>query len=186
MRAERERDVFYTVGHSNRGADALVALLASAAIGALIDVRRFPSSRMNPQFNRGPLGAELARRGIDYAWRGETLGGRREHGERATPRGLAAALRGYAAHMEGESFLAAIDELVARGRTERLALLCAERDPMRCHRSLIADHLVLLRGLSVLHLVEIGAILEHVPHPDARVAGGRLVYGGATQLTLGL
>ena len=64
--------------------------------------------------------------------------------------------------------------------------MCAERDPAHCHRSLIADYLVIVRGLTVHHLIEIGTSIEHVPHPHARRVDDRLVYEGGTQMPLGL
>ena len=84
----------YTAGHSNRYLTELLSLLEAAGIDTLVDVRRYPSSRRNPQFNEGTLRNSLRSSGIDYAWEGEALGGRRELPTKPEP--LSPQVRGHA------------------------------------------------------------------------------------------
>lgn len=175
----------YTVGHGSRSIEEFVALLAQAKIRLLVDVRAYPRSRRYPHFGYGPLGARLATAGIDYEWRGKALGGMRRGGDESRHPGLREpTFRAYAEHMHGEAFGAASARLLADGQRERLCLMCAERDPAQCHRSLIADWLV-VHGARVLHLVEPGEARPHVLHPALSVEQGVLRYaGGAAQREL--
>jgi uncharacterized protein (DUF488 family) len=157
-----------TVGHGARPIEALLAVLRQASVTVLIDIRRFPGSRRHPQFARETLTATVTGAGIGYEWQGEALGGRRSR----TPHSRHTALReaafgGYADHMDGEMFRAAVDALVARARVERPAVMCAETVWWRCHRMLVADAL-LLRGASVVHLLDVGRRQPHRLHPTLR------------------
>jgi uncharacterized protein (DUF488 family) len=168
----------WTIGHSTRPIDAFIALLHSQQIELLIDVRRFPGSRMHPQFNSAALATSLAGAGIAYRPAPE-LGGRR------TPRRDScntawrnASFRGYADHMETAEFGAALERLVADAVKQRTAVMCAEAVWWQCHRSLIADALK-ARGVQVLHILDGPKIAEHPYTAAARVVDGRLEYGGA-------
>lgn len=142
----------FTVGHSNRAVDAFCDLLAAHGIERLVDVRRFPRSRHNPQFDRDALAAALAGRGVEYAHR-PGLGGRRGVRAGSINQGWRnPGFRGYADYMQGELFgheIAALADAAARRRN---AVMCAEAVPWRCHRWLIADAL-LIRGRSVRHIL---------------------------------
>jgi uncharacterized protein (DUF488 family) len=157
-----------TVGHGARPIEAFIAVLADASVDVLIDIRRFPGSRRHPQFGRERLAAELARAGIGYEWHGESLGGRRSRQPNSRHTALRhAAFGGYADHMDGVAFRAAVEALAARAATQRLALMCAETLWWHCHRMLVADALM-LRGVPVEHLLDVGRRQEHRLHPTLR------------------
>lgn len=176
------RGTVFSVGHSTRSADELVALLRDAGVGTLADVRRFPASRRHPHFAREALAATLASAGIRYVWLGEGLGGRQPEtlGPEASPnRGWTEpAFRRYADAMTTPRFRAAFAELEALARDAPTAFLCAERPWWRCHRRLVADRLV-ARGWRVVHLVDPGRSTVHTLSEWARVgADGELTYPG--------
>ena len=175
----------YTVGHSNRTLPELVAILLGGGIEALVDVRAHPGSRRNPQFNQAPLRAALAQAGIDYRWAGEHLGGMRKATANSPHRALASNIRGYAEHMHSDAFRDAVEELQQLADRAQACIMCAERDPASCHRSLIADHL-LCAGDSVTHLLGAASRTEHRLHPAARLTDAGLVYDRRTQASLDL
>ena len=181
-RAKRTADaVAWTVGHGTRTTAELAALLRAVDVDRVIDVRRFPSSRHNPQFARRRLAAELPALGLTYDWRGGALGGRRPSGAEARdPVWRNAAFRAYAAYMGSMAFRIALAELEAEIATgQRVAILCAETLWWRCHRRLIADALV-LDGIEVRHLIAHGPGQPHRTHPGLRRDQmGRLTYDGA-------
>lgn len=173
----------YTAGHSNRSIGDLIALLEEAGVHALVDVRAFPRSRRWPQFNRDALAGSLAARAIGYAWRGEALGGFRKPAADSPHVALSDAFRGFADHMATAAFAQAIAALLAEAARAPTAVMCAERLPADCHRSLIADALI-ARGASVVHLIEPGKREPARLSPAARVDRGCLVYDGELQRRL--
>ena len=140
----------YTIGHGVRPIDELVETLNEAHVQTLVDVRRFPASRRNPQFNQGPLEEALDAAGIDYRHAVE-LGGRRsgEPGEERFPCIRVAAFRSYAARMTTPQWQAALDREL---RQPAPCFMCAETVWWRCHRRLIAE-LLRVRGEQVVHLL---------------------------------
>jgi uncharacterized protein (DUF488 family) len=172
----------YTVGHGNRTVEELIATLTGARVTRLVDVRAYPRSKRHPHFGYGPLGARLAAAGIFYDWRGKALGGMRRAGDEAHHPGLREPLlRAYAEYMRSDAFLGSAGEALARAGGETLCLMCAERDPAQCHRSLIADWLA-LHGARVVHLIAPGEAREHTLHPALRFEHGVLRYTrGAAQ-----
>jgi uncharacterized protein (DUF488 family) len=157
-----------TVGHGARTIDQLVAVLHDGGIGRVADVRRYPGSRRHPQFGREALEVSMSGAGIAYEWHGDALGGRRTR----LPASRHTALRvpafaGYADHMDGADFRAAVDGLVARARADQIAIMCAETVWWQCHRMLVADALT-LRGAQVVHLLDVGRRQPHRPHPTLR------------------
>jgi uncharacterized protein (DUF488 family) len=168
----------FTLGHSTRTTEELLALLAEHGIEVLVDVRRYPGSRRHPQFSREALSASLASAGIAYVHE-PGLGGRRA-ARPGSPHTAwrVEAFRGYADYMETPEFQAALDRLIRRGAERRTAILCAEAVPWRCHRRLISDALV-ARGIEVLHILGPRRADPHELDPNARVLpGGGLVYSG--------
>jgi uncharacterized protein (DUF488 family) len=168
--------VIWTVGHSNQPVAGLMALLVEAGIEALVDVRRYPMSRRNPQFNRDRLAATLTELGIDYR-HCEALGGRR------TPRpdSINTALhneqfRGYADYMATAEFEAALADVTTLAEQKRVAIMCAEALPWNCHRSLVSD-LLTARGFEVVHLMDAGS-RPHAMTATARVNGQGVTYPG--------
>jgi uncharacterized protein (DUF488 family) len=174
----------WTIGHSTRGVEELIAALRAHQIGVLCDVRSFPSSARYPQFNREPLETNLREAGISYTQLGKALGGYRKKTRPDSPHTAlrSAGFRNYADHMESAEFAEGIEELLKLAEDKRVALMCAERLWWRCHRSLISDYLAGLRGVEVIHILDEKKTEPHRLHRTARVAEGRLVYDvGETQ-----
>ncbi len=165
----------HTVGHGTRPLEELVAMLRQAGVETLVDVRRFPGSRRNPQFGRLPLGQALAAAGIRYRHEPE-LGGRRvdEPGEERFGCIRVAAFRAYAARMATPAWQEALASALAEPAP---AFLCAETAWTRCHRRLIAELLV-ARGHEVRHLVRPGRSERHVRWELAEASDGRLYLCG--------
>ncbi len=168
----------WTIGHSVRPADELVEMLKRARIGRLVDVRRFPASRRHPQFNREALEQRLADEGIGYRWAGEALGGRRKPHPGSPNGGLRnASFRAYADYMASAEFKAGASELIDEARGTRLAIMCAEHHPSRCHRRLIADWLS-VHGVEVTHLIEPDRTEAHHMTPGGVPSEGGVAYPG--------
>lgn len=173
---------FTTIGHSDRGLDEFLGMLRAAQVGLVADVRAFPRSRANPAFDIDRLPQELARVQIGYR-HFPALGGRRPQ-QAGIDEGINALWRvrsfhNFADHALGEDFAAALAELVRLGARRRLALMCAEAVWWRCHRRIIADHL-LLNGHAVDHLLAPGRTEPAAPTPGARrTAAGKVVYPAA-------
>lgn len=165
-----------TVGHGRLPGQRLAGLLAEAGVDVLVDVRRQPFSRRNPQFGRDRLAATLQDAGIAYEW-WEILGGRRAAQEDSPNRGVRdEQLRGYADHLATEAARQAVAELVRRSAAQHMAVACAEGDWRRCHRQLLADALAVGHGVAVRHLDHEGIAHAHEPHPSARVDRGVVVW----------
>jgi len=179
--------ILYTIGHGNRAVEDFTALLQSARIDCLVDVRAYPRSRRNPQFTRMALDPVLKAHAIQYVWEGAPLGGmRRPHVESPHLALADAAHRGYADHMASAEFQSALDRLIAIGDTRATAFMCAETNPEHCHRSFIADALM-ARGIDVLHLMGPHDVRAHRLREGARLnREGQLVYDACVQLGLAL
>jgi uncharacterized protein (DUF488 family) len=168
--------VVYTVGHSNVPVEQLLLTLLAAQIELLVDVRQFPMSRRNPQFNHDTLAATLAEHGIDYRHIVE-LGGRRPVRPDSPNTGLRhPAFRGYADYMATDAFQQALQQLIELAAARRCAIMCAEAVPWRCHRSLISDALV-ARGVRVVHLIG-DKQRPHTLSSYARLNGAQVTYPG--------
>ena len=169
----------YTVGHGTATADEFVALLRGAGIEAIADVRTAPGSRRNPQFGSGEMRSWLADAGIGYHHY-KALGGWRK--PRADSPNLAlrnAAFRGYADYMLTDAFAAAVDELLGQMQAHVTAVMCSESVWWRCHRRLLADYLVLVRGWEILDLMHDGRALPHVLTAGVRLQGRYVYYDAA-------
>src|SRR5437762_6763481 len=163
-----ENTRLYTVGHGARPVEALLAVLGATGVDLVVDIRRFPGSRRHPQFGRERLADALAAAGIGYDWQGDALGGRRPRSDRSRHIALReAGFAGYADHMGGPQFRAAVDVLIDRAARRRLAVMCAETVWWHCHRMLVADAAV-LRGTGVVHLIEVGRSQPHRLSPTVR------------------
>jgi hypothetical protein len=141
LRKVNETYTIYSIGHSTRSFEELVELLKAFGIQALADVRRFPTSKKNPHFDREFLEEQLPSRGIEYFWLGDLLGGYRDGG--------------YERYTETEGFRRGLFELEELAREKPTCFMCAEKLYFRCHRRFIADELV-KRGWCVLHIIEPG------------------------------
>ncbi len=177
----------YSIGHGNRLIDDFTALLKSARIECLVDVRAYPRSRRNPQFARMMLDPALKANSIHYVWEGAPLGGmRRPHVESPHLALTDAAHRGYADHMATSDFQEALTRLIAFGDARPTAFMCAETHPEHCHRSFIADAL-LARDVEVMHLIGLHDVRTHALREGARLEPrGQVVYDACVQLGLGL
>ncbi len=167
----------YTIGHSTRSLDELVAALEAHGIRTLVDIRSFPMSRRMPHFNRESLEVELPAHGIAYVWMKE-LGGRRKKILKDSPNtGLRNdSFRNYADHMLTEEFARAVERLLEIAADSNTAIMCAERVYFQCHRMLVSDYLT-AHGHMVLHIDDDKRPLrEHKLMAEARLVDGRLLY----------
>lgn len=181
---KRNARAIYTIGHGSRPLDELIALLKGFGVNCLVDVRAFPGSRRHPHFGRAELERSLPAAGIDYAWEGEALGGRRRPRPGSPHQALRnASFRAYADHMQTAGFAAGIEGLLKRAARERVAVMCAERLPWQCHRYMIADYLV-AHGVTVLHVIDDAPPREHQLRSEARVQDGQLIYDRGQQFGL--
>jgi uncharacterized protein (DUF488 family) len=176
----------FTVGHGTLPQEEFAALVRAAGIDDVVDVRAHPSSRRNPQYGRDVMARWLGDGGLGYEWV-PALGGRRAGGR--TSRHVALrndAFRAYADHMETAEFRAGIEHLVRDHPPDTTAIMCSESVWWRCHRRLIADHLVLVRELDVVHLMHDGRRTPHGVTDGARRDGDHVAYDVGATPVLGL
>lgn len=164
-----------TVGHSNRSIEEFLNILRAHGVELLADVRTVPKSRYNPQFNRDTLPASLLAVGIAYAHL-PGLGGLRHPRKDSPNTGWRNdSFRGYADYMQTPEFEQSLAELITLEAGRRVAIMCAEAVPWRCHRSMIADALT-ARGIPVAHLMSAAKSQPHKLTSFARVEDGRVSY----------
>jgi uncharacterized protein (DUF488 family) len=169
-------NVVHTIGHSTRTIETLFALLKSHAIELLVDVRRWPASKRHPQFNREQLAASLKENGIDYLWRGDLGGFRKPAPDSPNAGWKVGAFRAYADFMLTPEFETIMKEVEPLAVSRRIAIMCAEAVPWRCHRQLLADAFV-VRGRAVRHIMDDGCH-EHKLPSFARPEGAQIFYRG--------
>lgn len=164
-----------TIGHSNRPIEQFIDLLRANDVQCLLDIRTVPRSRHNPQFNRDTLPATLAEAGIGYR-HVAGLGGLR-HARADSPNGAwrNASFRGYADYMQTGEFRENVDMVADLAQRTNCVLMCAESVPWRCHRSLVADALV-VRGIAVEHIISGARRKPHTITPFAVVDGLGITY----------
>lgn len=167
--------MLFTVGHSTRSLDELVRLLKAWGIGLVVDVRTAPRSRRKPQFNAEALADDFPAHGIAYLRMPELGGWRKPRADSPNTAWRLDSFRGYADYMQTEAFERALDGLRRLGRERRLAVMCAEAVPWRCHRSLIADALA-AQGEDVRHVTSEARAEPHRMTPFALVRDGRVTY----------
>jgi uncharacterized protein (DUF488 family) len=164
-----------TVGHSNRPFEEFLRLLRAHGATLVVDVRKMPGSRRNPQFGRDTLPDALRRAGIGYTHLPGLGGLRRRRPDSPNTGWKNASFQGYADYMLTPEFRQSLEELLEKAKGERAVLMCAEAVPWRCHRSLIADVLV-VRGVPVEHILGPSRTQPHVLRPWAVVHGERIIY----------
>jgi uncharacterized protein (DUF488 family) len=174
----------YTLGHSTRPIDKFIELLQAHHIKILADIRTVPRSRTNPQFNRDNLAGELPHAGIRYLHM-QALGGLRCPRKDSENLGwLNSSFRGFADYMGTPEFEGALDGLVNIGKEAPTAIMCAEGNPFRCHRMLVADALT-ARGVRVLHISSRKTARPHAMTPFAHLQGTRVTYPAPTARKVG-
>jgi uncharacterized protein (DUF488 family) len=162
-----------TIGHSTHSLEAFIALLRLHRVTALVDVRSAPHSRFNPQFNRETIADALKVQGIKYAFLGRELGARSE--DRSCYENGRVQYRRLA---RTEGFRSGIDRVVHGADEHRIALMCAEKEPLECHRTLLVGRALVERGVAVEHILADGRLEPHeatlerlldivgIPHQD--------------------
>lgn len=176
------RNPVFTIGHSTRSAAELIALLGEAGADLVADVRAYPRSRANPQFNGPELQETLAAAGMAYRFM-PALGGRRRSRGDSSPNSLwrNESFRAYADYAGTGEFRAGLQELCALTGGHRCAIMCSEAVWWRCHRRIIADYL-LAAGFEVVHILAPGKLTPATLTPGAqRTADGGLVYPAESQ-----
>jgi uncharacterized protein (DUF488 family) len=172
---EEPSPLVMTIGHSTRTIDKFIGLLQAHGAMRVVDVRTVPRSRHNPQFNKASLPKALRKAGVGYVHM-PGLGGLRH----AKPNSLNigwrnASFRGYADYMQTPEFSQSLDELVQLANQEQIVLMCAEAVPWRCHRSLIADAL-LIHGIRAEDIMSATRRQVHTLTPFAKVRGATITY----------
>ncbi len=165
----------YTIGHSTRTFEEFVEILKAHAVALLVDIRTIPRSRHNPQFNEDNLKRALPRKGIAYLHFPELGGLRKPRKDSINTGWQNASFRGFADYMQTREFVSAIRKLMQLGKSQPLVLMCAEGNPFRCHRSLVADALT-VRKVHVFDISSKTSAREHRLTKFARVDGTKITY----------
>lgn len=167
--------IVLTIGHSTRSIAEFIRLLQLHAVTRVVDVRTVPRSRHNPQFNKDSLPLALEQAGLGYVHL-SGLGGLRHAKRDSLNAGWRnASFRGYADYMQTPEFERSLEELIRWSNRDRVALMCAEAVPWRCHRSLIADAL-LARGIRTEDIMSPTRRQVHSLTPFAKVSGTTVTY----------
>jgi uncharacterized protein (DUF488 family) len=148
--------VIYTIGHSNHSARRFIDLLQGAGIECLADVRSTPFSRRNPQFSQKALAASLKDAGIEYWFLGDALGARPKD-----PDCYEGGKVSYARIAATPAFQEAINTLIEDSHAKRIALMCAEKEPLECHRTILVGRALVQRGTALQHILADGRIEPH-------------------------
>jgi len=173
---QESQPIVLTVGHSTHPLEAFIDLLKAHSVTRLIDVRTVPRSRHNPQFNRDTFSDALESSGIRYMHVVGLGGFRHTSRESSSNRGWRnEAFRGYADYMQTPEFAENLADLIELAKQERVVLMCAEAVPWRCHRSLIADAL-LIRGVRVEEIISETRRQAHMLTSFAKVDGTSIIY----------
>ena len=169
----------YAIGHSTRTINEFIEILQAHSITMLADIRTIPKSRHNPQFNGDQLKKSLEGEGIAYVHFRELGGLRKARKDSVNTGWQNASFRGFADYMQTREFASAVRKLMQSAKQGRVAIMCAEGNPFRCHRSLVADALT-VRKVHVLHISGKTSVREHTLTPFAKVSGTRIIYPSGT------
>jgi hypothetical protein len=171
----KPRPPVFTIGHSTHSIEEFIGVLRKYAIASVIDIRTIPASRRNPQFGKEALAKALEDAGISYVHLKE-LGGLRKPSKDSVNTGWKnTSFRGYADHMLTTTFKMGLEKLTSLAGKERVAILCAEAVPWRCHRSLVADALV-ARGYRVEDIFSATKSNPHILNAMAVLRGEEIIY----------
>ncbi|MGY3040913.1 uncharacterized protein (DUF488 family) [Rhodanobacter sp. TND4EL1] len=168
----------WTVGHSTRTLEELLALLDDYGIKAIADVRRFPGSRRYPHFASEAMAASLPAHGITYQWIPKLGGRRKVQPDSPNTAWRNASFQGYADYTGTAEFAEGLAELLALAARQPTAMMCAEVVWWRCHRSIVSDVLK-WRGIEVIHIIDATHVTEHPYTSPARIVDGQLSYAPA-------
>ncbi|MGZ8175394.1 DUF488 domain-containing protein [Methylobacter sp.] len=174
--------IVLTIGHSTRTLEEFIGLLQAHGANRVVDVRTVPRSRHNPQFNEASLPASLKNAGVGYVHMPGLGGLRHAKRDSLNPGWRNTSFRGYADYMLTPEFEQSLDELIRLANQERIVLMCAEAVPWRCHRSLIADAL-LVRGIRTEDIMSPTRRQIHTLTPFAHVRGSTITYPAETSRT---
>lgn len=164
MSGERNERTIFTIGHSNHPTDVFISLLNGAKVGAVADVRSIPYSKRHPQFRKDALAANLKDAGIAYVFMGDQLGARPKD-----PHCYTDGRADYAKIAATSAFEDGLKRLEEGAKSLRIALMCAEREPLDCHRTLLVSRHLLRRGVSIQHILVDGS-LEAGEAAESRLA----------------
>jgi uncharacterized protein (DUF488 family) len=165
----------FTIGHSTRTLAEMIDLLKAYDVAMVVDVRTVPRSRHNPQFNKETFPESLKVESIKYIHMPELGGLRRPHADSINLSWKNKSFQGYADYMQTKEFAENLLKLVALARENRVAVMCAEALPWRCHRSLLSDAL-LARRIKVKHILNANIASNHELTPFANVEGTKITY----------
>ena len=170
----RRNSAVFTIGHSNHAAEVFRRLLQRHGIEEVMDVRSSPHSRYNPQFNRRALQAALAEAGVEYVFMGAELGGRPVDPSCYDSEGRVQ----YDRLAETDAFNVGIRRVIQRAGQRRMALMCSEKEPLDCHRTLLIARILSARGLAVAHILADGGLEGHAAAMDRLLDRFQLPRGG--------
>ncbi len=173
--AEDTQVTVFTIGHSTRTLSEFIELLRIFGVTMVVDVRSVPRSRHNPQFNKETLPAALKPEGIGYVHMPDIGGLRRPTKDSVNTAWRNNSFRGYADYMQTREFVEQLLHLISLARQACISIMCAEALPWRCHRSLIADALV-VRNVRVQHIVSQCSLIMHQLTEFAHVEGTKITY----------
>jgi uncharacterized protein (DUF488 family) len=158
-------NTIYTVGHSNQSLESFLGLLQKHGITAIADVRSYPYSTMYPQFDREALSKELKASSIAYVFLGKELGARSED-----PLCYSEGKVQFERLAKTELFKGGVGRLLDGMADYRLAMMCAEKEPLACHRTILVSRAVAERGVKVLHILSDGTVEEHAAATERLLA----------------
>lgn len=169
-------EVIRTFGHGTLSQQDFIRIVTKAGIERIVDIRSFPGSRRNPQFGREAMETWLPEADLGYTWIRDLGGRRKPHKDSRHITLRHEAFRAYADYMETDDFASGIEQLLETAADESCAVMCSESVWWRCHRRLLADHLVLVEGITVLDLMHDGRESAHLVTPGVRKSDGVLIY----------
>lgn len=164
-----------TIGHGTRSAGELIEILKTFGVSRVVDVRKMPRSRTNPQFNYETLPSTLAASDIGYTHMPGLTGLRKQAKSTTNAAWRNKSFRAYADYMQTPEFASNIDALIVMAKDQLLALMCAETLPWRCHRSLVGDALI-ARGVAVQDIMSASKAQTHALPDFAKLDGERVYY----------
>jgi len=179
MPKEDPAPLVMTIGHSTHTLGEFIRLLQAHGATCVVDVRTVPRSRHNPQFNKACLPRSLRKAGLEYVHAPGLGGLRHAIRDSANVGWRNASFRGYADYMQTPEFAQSLEELIRLASQGRIVLMCAEAVPWRCHRSLIADAL-LVRGIRTEDIMSATHRQVHTLTPFAKVRGSAITYPADT------